>query len=71
MAVLALVRLGKIWNHLFPVAQHRLVNLMIKRIDLVEGGLKMTWRALGWKELLGEFGPNSIGAEQVEWEATT
>jgi hypothetical protein len=46
-----------------------LANLMIERIDLVEGGLRITWRELGWKELLGEFGPNSIGAEQCEWEA--
>ena len=70
VAVLTLARLGETWDHLFPVEQHRLVNLMIERIDLVEGGLKITWRELGWKELLGEFGANSIDAEQVEWEAT-
>jgi hypothetical protein len=70
VAVLALTRLGETWDHLFPVEQHRLMNLMIERIDLVEGGLKITWRELGWKELLGEFGANSIGAEQCEWEAT-
>ena len=69
VAVLALIRLGETWDHLFPVEQHRLVHLMIERIDLVEGGLRITWRELGWKELLGEFTPNSIGAEQVEWEA--
>lgn len=70
VAVLALKRLVDTWDHLFPVEQHRLVNLMIERIDLVEGGLKITWRELGWKELLGEFGANSIGAEQMEWEAS-
>jgi hypothetical protein len=69
VAVLALSRLGETWDHLFPVEQHRLVNLMIERIDWVEGGLKITWRELGWKELLGEFAPNSIGAEMVDWEA--
>lgn len=69
MAVLALTRLGETWDHLFPVEQHRLVNIMIERIDLVEGGLKITWRELGWNELLEEFAPNTIGAEQVEWEA--
>jgi site-specific DNA recombinase len=70
VAVLALARLGETWDHLFPVERHRLVNLMIERIDLVEGGLRITWRALGWQELLGEFAPNTIGAEQVEWEAS-
>ncbi|RYU61325.1 recombinase family protein [Methylolobus aquaticus] len=69
VAVLALTRLGDTWDQLFPVEQHRLVNLMIERIHLVEGGLKITWRALGWKALLGEFAPNTIGAEQVAWEA--
>jgi site-specific DNA recombinase len=70
VTVLALTRLGETWDHLFPVEQHRLVNLMIERIDLVAGGLKITWRELGWKELLGEFAPNTIGVEQVEWEIT-
>ena len=66
--MLSLTRLGETWDHLFPIEQHRLGQLMIERIDLVEGGLKITWRALGWKALLGEFAPNTIGAEQVAWE---
>ena len=42
---------------------------MIDRVDIVPGGLKVKWHELGWKELIGEFAPESIGAEMVEMEA--
>ena len=42
---------------------------MIERIDLVNGGLKITWHPLGWRALLPEFAPQTIGAEVVELEA--
>ena len=67
-AVMAMHRLGDVWEQLYPAERHRIVNLMIERVDLVPGGLKVKWRALGWKELIGEFAPNSIGAELVEVE---
>jgi hypothetical protein len=67
---MAMVKLGDVWEQLFPTERHRIVNLMIERIDLVSGGLKVKWRALGWKSLIGEFTPQSIGAELVETEAT-
>jgi site-specific DNA recombinase len=43
---------------------------MIERVDLVPGGLKVKWHELGWKALIGEFTPDSIGAELVAMEAT-
>jgi site-specific DNA recombinase len=43
---------------------------MIERVDLVAGGLKVKWHALGWKELIKEFGSNSIGSEMLELETT-
>jgi hypothetical protein len=57
-----------VWEQLFAEERHRIVNLMIERIDLVSGGLKVKWRALGWKALMSEFTPQSIGAEMVETE---
>jgi DNA invertase Pin-like site-specific DNA recombinase len=66
--VIAMVRLGDVWEQLFAEERHRIVNLMIERIDLVSGGLKVKWRALGWKALMSEFTPQSIGAEMVETE---
>ena len=38
-------------------------------MDLVTGGLKIKWRELGWKALIQEFMPYTIGAELVEMEA--
>ncbi len=68
-AVMAMHRLAQVWDRLYPAEQHRIVHLMIERVDLVPGGLKVTWRELGWKDLLGEFAPDSIGAELLEREA--
>lgn len=67
--VLALSRLGDVWSQLYPVEQQRLVQLMVERVDLLEQGLRIHWRALGWKSLLEEFRPETIGAELVAWEA--
>jgi hypothetical protein len=50
---LSLMRLGDVWERLFPAERQRLVSLMIERVDLVPGGLKIRWRALGWKALIG------------------
>ena len=67
-AVMAMCRLGNVWEQLYSLEQHRIVSLMIERVDLVSGGLRIKWRQLGWKELIGEFVPNSIGSELVEME---
>jgi len=66
--VVALGQLGSVWEQLFPAERHRIVQRMIERVELAEGGLKIRWRALGWKELLSEFAPRTIGAELVEME---
>jgi DNA invertase Pin-like site-specific DNA recombinase len=70
VAVMAMHRLGEVWEQLYPAERHRIVNLMIERVDIVPGGLKVKWHELGWKELIGEFAPDSIGAELIEMEAT-
>lgn len=69
-AVMAMHRLGDVWEQLYPVERIRIVKLMIERVDLVTGGLKIKWHSLGWKELIKEFATQSIGAELVEMEAT-
>lgn len=70
VAVMALHQLNDVWEQLYPVERHRITNLMIERVDLVPGGLKVRWRELGWKQLIGEFAPASIGAELLEAEGT-
>nr|WP_269471028.1 recombinase family protein [Sulfurivermis fontis] len=71
--VLAMGRLNDVWDQLFPVERHRIANLMIERIDLVHRGevqgIQVKWRPLGWNKLIGEFAPESIGAELLEAEA--
>ena len=70
--VMAMGRLNDVWDHLFPAERHRIVNLMVERIDLVqngeEQGIRVRWRELGWNALLDEFAPGSIGAELLEVE---
>ena len=67
--VMALHQLGEAWEQLYPAERIRIVKLMIERVDLVAGGLKVKWHALGWKELIKEFAAKGIGAELVEMEA--
>ncbi len=67
--VMALHRLGDVWEQLYPVEHIRIVKLMIQRVDIVTGGLKVKWHALGWKALIKEFAAQSIGAELVKMEA--
>ncbi|MFW8566175.1 recombinase family protein [Orrella sp. 11846] len=70
--VVAMADLERMWDHLYPAEQHRLVNLMIERVDLVDDGrvqgVEISWRELGWRELLSEFADNTIGAEALEVE---
>jgi DNA invertase Pin-like site-specific DNA recombinase len=66
--VMGMHRLGDAWERLYQAERIRIVKLMIERVDLVPGGLKVKWRALGWKELIKEFAAQSIGAELVEME---
>jgi len=66
--VMAMHRLGDVWEQLYPVERIRIVKLMIERVDLVTGGFKIKWHSLGWKELIKEFAAQSIGAELVEVE---
>ncbi len=66
--VMAMHSLGDVWEQLYPNERIRIVKLMIERIDLVAGGIKIKWHALGWKALIKEFSPKSIGSELVEME---
>ncbi|MCC7005769.1 MAG: recombinase family protein, partial [Ottowia sp.] len=66
--VLAMHRLGEVWEQLFPAEKHRLINLMVERVDLVPGGLKFKWHELGWQALIGEFSEGTIGRELLDSE---
>jgi DNA invertase Pin-like site-specific DNA recombinase len=62
----ALGRLAEVWDSLFQPEKHRIVQLMVERVDLVAGGISVSWRKLGWKELIGEF--NTTGNKALALE---
>ncbi len=66
--VLAMRRLGDVWQQLFPEEQVRLMNLLIERVQLLSGGIDIVWREVGWKELAGELASDTIGGELLELE---
>ncbi len=71
--VVAMRRLGNVWDDLFPAERHRIARLMIERVDLISSehtqGIRVAWRELGWNQLIREFAPDGIGAELLEVEA--
>ena len=46
--VVAMQRIGAVWDQLFPKEQQRITRLMIERVQLHEGGLDILWREDGW-----------------------
>jgi site-specific DNA recombinase len=49
--VLAMQRIGEVWQSLFPAEQQRITRLLIERVDLHPQGLEITWREDGWRGL--------------------
>jgi hypothetical protein len=66
--VLALRQLGNVWEQLFPAERQRIVQLLIERVTLLDEGIEITWRDVGWATLVGEMLPGTIGAELAEFE---
>lgn len=58
------------WEMLHFQEQYRLVQLLIKRIDLVERnevfGIDIEWHEIGWLELLREYDDQQYLDEQIE-----
>ncbi len=46
--VVAMQRIGAVWDQLFPKEQQRITRLMVERIQLHERGLDILWREDGW-----------------------
>ncbi len=59
----ALRRLDPIWEELFPVEQQRLVQLLIARLDVEKGGVKVHLRTEGLDTLARELGDIGSGKE--------
>ena len=51
LAVVAMQKIGAIWEQLFPAEQQRITRLLIERVQLHPQGLDIHWREEGWKGL--------------------
>ncbi|MEO5355597.1 MAG: recombinase family protein, partial [Magnetococcus sp. XQGC-1] len=60
----ALRRLDPVWEELFPVEQHRLVQLLISNVDVEKGGVQVHLRATGLNTLAREL--NSLWNNKEE-----
>jgi len=52
----ALERLDPVWDELFPLEQHRIVSLLVERVDVQEDGLEVRLRGDGLRSLVAELG---------------
>jgi len=46
--VIAMQRIGAVWEQLFPIEQQRITQLLIERIQVHGQGLDILWREDGW-----------------------
>ena len=66
--VVAMRRLDLIWDQLFPAEQHRILRLLVERVDLRDDGLDIVWRDAGWHGLAREIAQHPFVREQRELE---
>ena len=62
--MVAMRQIGTVWDHLFPVEQHRIVRLLIERVQLRADGLDIVWRDDGWHAFRRELERHPFVEEQ-------
>lgn len=50
-AIVAMQRIGDVWDQLFPAEQKRIATLLIERVNIHSRGLDILWRDDGWMGL--------------------
>lgn len=58
--VVAMQRIGKVWDQLFPKEQQRITQLLIERVQLHDRGLDILWREDGWLGLGEDIGSHPL-----------
>lgn len=53
-----------VWEHLFPTEQHRIMRLLIERVQLHDNGLDIIWRDDSWQRFCREMERHPLVAEQ-------
>ena len=61
--VVAMQRIGKVWDQLFPKEQQRITQLLIERVQLHDRGLDILWREDGWLGLDEDIGSHPLVSE--------
>lgn len=62
-------QVSTVWEHLFPTEQHRIMRLLIERVQLREDGLDIVWRDDGWRQFRRDMERHPFVAEQREQAA--
>lgn len=63
--VVAMQRIGAVWDQLFPKEQQRITRLMIERVQLHERGLDILWREDGWIGLGADIASHPLVEESA------
>ena len=64
--LVAMRQMSQVWEQLFPIEQHRIVRLLIERVQLHEDGLDIIWCDDSWQRFCRERGRQPFVAEQRE-----
>ncbi len=68
--LVAMRQISTVWEHLFPTERHRIMRLLIERVQLREDGLDIIWRDDGWHQFRRELEQHPFVAEQRDSAAT-
>ncbi|MEQ1916783.1 MAG: recombinase family protein [Gallionella sp.] len=66
--LVAMRQMSKVWEQLFPIEQHRILRLLIERVQLHNDGLEIIWQQNGWQEFGRKLGSHALIEEQREPE---
>ena len=64
--LVAMRQMGTVWENLFPQEQHRIMALLIERVQLHEDGLDIVWRDDSWQKFSQELAGHPFVVEQRE-----
>jgi hypothetical protein len=64
--LVAMRQMSTVWEQLFPIEQHRILRLLIERVQLHDDGLEIIWQQDGWREFGRKLGSHALIEEQRE-----
>ncbi len=62
--LVAMRQISTVWDHLFPTEQHRIMRLLIERVQLRDDGLDIIWNESGWNAFRRELEHHPFVEEQ-------